>query len=226
MKLTNTIIAAPLLSALLLASAAHADSAWVSDQFEITLRSGPSTSNSIELMLRSGAEVEVLDRDAETGYSRVRTGGGTEGYVLTRYLMNEPAAREQLARLTSQLTSEASRGSSLNSQLGAIRSEYDTATKRIETLERDKSALEEELAEIKRTAANVLAINNQNKDLREQLAAEEIRVATLEQENRELNSQTTRYWFMSGALVLVVGMVLGLWLPRIRWQRRSRYDRF
>ena len=226
MKLTNTIIAAPLLSALFLASAAHADSAWVSDQFEITLRSGPSTSNSIELMLKSGTEVEVLDRDPETGYSQVRTGGGTEGYVLTRYLMNEPAAREQLARLTSQLTSEASRGSSLNSQLGAIRSEYDTATKRIETLEREKSALEEELAEIKRTAANVLSINNQNKDLREQLAAEEIRVATLEQENRELTSQTTRYWFMSGALVLVVGMVLGLWLPRIRWQRRSRYDRF
>ena len=44
-------------------------------------------------------------------------------------------------------------------------------------------------------------------------------MATLEQENRELTSQTTRYWFMSGALVLVVGMILGLWLPRIRCQR-------
>ena len=117
-------------------------------------------------------------------------------------------------------------GTSLNSQLAAIRSEYDAATRQIAGLERDKAALEEELAEIKRTAANVLSINNQNKQLREQLAAEEIRVATLEQENRELTSQTTRYWFMSGALVLVVGMVLGLWLPRIRWQRRSRYDRF
>jgi SH3 domain protein len=218
--------AASLLSALLFVSAASAESAWVSDEFEITLRSGPSTSNAIELMLSSGTELEVLERDAESGYSRVRTGGGTEGWVLTRYLMNEPAAREQLARLTSQLTNEASRGSSLNAQLGAIRSEHDTATKRIETLEREKSGLEEELAEIQRTAANVLAINNQNKQLREELAAEEIRVATLEQENRELSGQTTRYWFMSGALVLVVGMVLGLWLPRIRWQRRSRYDRF
>ncbi len=218
--------AASLLSAMLIASAASAENAWVSDEFEITLRSGPSTSNAIELMLSSGTELEVLEQDAETGYSRVRTGGGTEGWVLTRYLMNEPAARQQLARLTSQLTNEASRGSSLNAQLGAIRTEYDTATKRIETLEREKSGLEEELEEIKRTAANVLSINNQNKQLREQLAAEEIRVATLEQENRELTSQTTRYWFMSGALVLVVGMVLGLWLPRIRWQRRSRYDRF
>ena len=226
MRQVTGIFVALLVSALLFASAASADSAWVSDEFEITLRSGPSTSNAIELMLSSGTQLEVLERDSESGYSRVRTGGGTEGWVLTRYLMNEPAAREQLATLTSQLSSEASRGSSLNAQLGTIRTEYDNATQRIETLEREKSELEEELAEIKRTSANVLSINNQNKQLREQLAAEEIRVATLEQENRELTSQTTRYWFMSGALVLVVGMVLGLWLPRIRWQRRSRYDRF
>ena len=225
MRQVTGIFVALLVSALLFASAASADSAWVSDEFEITLRSGPSTSNAIELMLSSGTQLEVLERDSESGYSRVRTGGGTEGWVLTRYLMNEPAAREQLATLTSQLSSEASRGSSLNAQLGTIRTEYDNATQRIETLEREKSELEEELAEIKRTSANVLSINNQNKQLREQLAAEEIRVATLEQENRELTSQTTRYWFMSGALVLVVGMVLGLWLPRIRWQRRSRYDR-
>jgi len=226
MRQVTGIFVALLVSALLFASAASADSAWVSDEFEITLRSGPSTSNAIELMLSSGTQLEVLERDSESGYSRVRTGGGTEGWVLTRYLMNEPAAREQLATLTSQLSSEASRGSSLNAQLGTIRTEYDNATQRIETLEREKSELEEELGEIKRTSANVLSINNQNKQLREQLAAEEIRVATLEQENRELTSQTTRYWFMSGALVLVVGMVLGLWLPRIRWQRRSRYDRF
>jgi len=156
----------------------------------------------------------------------VRTSGGTEGWVLTRYLMDEPSAREQLATLTSQLTSEASRGSSLNTQLGAIRGEYDAAAQRVDMLESENGKLQSELAEIKRTAANVLTINNQNKGLREQLAAEEIRVAALEQENRELTSQTTRYWFMSGALVLVVGMVLGLWLPRIRWQRRSRYDSF
>jgi SH3 domain protein len=222
----RTFIAVCLIASTLVVRVASAESAWVSDRFEITLRSGPSTSNAIQLMLGSGTELEVLERDAESGYSRVRTGGGTEGWVLTRYLMNEPAAREQLASLTSQLTNEASRGSSLDVQLGAIRGEYDDAQNQIATLERDKSALESELAEIKRTAANVLAINNQNKDLREQLAAEEIRVAALEQENRELSSQTTRYWFLSGALVLVVGMVLGLWLPRIRWQRRSRYDRF
>lgn len=222
----NTILRIALLGAVLAALPANAQNAWVSDQFEITLRSGPSTSNAIELMLDSGTRLEVLERDAETGYSRVRTAGGTEGWVLSRYLMNEPSAREQLEQLSSQLTSEASRGSSLNSQLNAVKGEYDSARQRIATLESEKAALEKELAEIKRTAANVLSINEQNRSLMDQLTAAQIRADTLEQSNRELASQTTRYWFMAGALVLLIGIILGIWLPRIRWQRRSRYDRF
>ncbi len=214
------------LAALLLAGAAFAEPAWVSDQFEITLRSGPSTSNAIQLMVPSGTRLEVLERDPDTGYSRVRTPGGTEGYVLTRYLMREPSAREQLATLSTQLTDANSRGTSLNSQLTGIRDEYAAAERRIDELESQNAELSEELAEIRRTAANVLAINEQNKELREQLNDADIRVDTLEHENRELMRQSKRYWFLSGALVLVVGIMLGLWLPRIRWQRRSRYDRF
>ena len=225
MKLKSGILAIGLLI-LLPATQVAAQSAWVSDQFEIMLRTGPSTNNAIERVLPSGAALEVLERDDETGYTRVRTAAGTEGWVLTRYLMNEPSAREQLEALTSRLTNATAQGSTLTSQLDAVKGEYDSATNRIATLEREKSELEEELAEIRRTAANVIAINDQNKQLRDQLANAEIQAATLEQHNRELTSQTTRYWFMAGALVLVVGMILGIWLPRIRWQRRSRYDRF
>ena len=215
-----------LVCGLLASTAAIAAPAWVTDQFEITLRSGPSTSNAIQLMIDSGLRLEVLERDADSGYTRVRTPGGTEGWVLSRYLMSEPSAREQLANLSSQLTNANSRGSSLDSQMKGVKAEYDAANKKIASLEREKAAVEKELAEIKRTAANVLAINNQNQTLMDQLAAAQIRGDTLEQENRQLTGQTTRYWFMAGALVLLFGIILGIWLPRIRWQRRSRYDRF
>lgn len=205
---------------------AFAQSAWVSDEFEITLRSGPSTSNEIRLMLGSGTQLDVLERDAESGYTRVRTPGGTEGWVLSRYLMPEPSAREQLETLTSQLSSATTRGSSLDEQLNSVRSEYQQSQARIRSLESENSELQSELDEIKSTAANVLSINDQNKELRQQLMDADIQVDALEQENRELESQTNRYWFLSGGLVIVVGIILGLWLPRIRWQRRSRYDRF
>ena len=222
----KTLIAFAASVGLLFVSTASAETAWVTDQFEITLRSGPSTSNAIQLMVGSGTALEVLERDADTGYTHVRTQGGTEGWVLTRYLMNEASAREQLQRLTGQLTNATSRGSSLNSQLAAIKGEHDAAKRQIATLEREKAAVEKELADLKRTAANVLSINEQNESLMEQLAGAQIRADSLEQENRQLSSQTTRYWFMSGGLVLLVGIILGIWLPRIRWQRRSRYDRF
>lgn len=221
----NKILPAGLLG-LFLATTASAQQAWVSDEFEIMLRTGPSTSNAIERVLSSGTPLEILVVDEETGYSMVRTTAGTEGWVLSRYLMNEPSAREQLARLTGQLTDATNEGSSLTQQLDAVRGEYNSANNRIDVLEREKSSLEQELAEIKRTAANVLAIDKQNKDLRDELATTQIEVSTLEQQNRELTAESTRTWFITGALVLVAGIVLGLWLPRIRWQKRSRYDRF
>ncbi len=223
---TTIIAAATSLIGILMCQSAWSESVWVSDEFEVTLRTGPSTGNAIEIMVSSGTELEALERDADTGYTRVQTRGGTEGWVLTRYLMVEPSAREQLQTLTGQLTDASSRGSSLNNQLAAVRSEYDTAERRIEELERDKTELQQELADIRRTAANALAVNDENTKLRDRLMDSDIRVDTLEQESRDLSDQSSRYWFMSGGLVLVIGMVLGLWLPRIQWQRRARYDRF
>jgi SH3 domain protein len=205
---------------------ARAQTAWVSDEFEVMLRTGPSTNNAIQLMVGSGTRLEVLEQDRESGYSRVTTPGGTEGWVLTRYLMGEPAAREQLEQLTSELTDAAAEGSSLTGQLNAIKGEHDAATRRIETLESDKASLQTELDEIKQTAADVLSIDSQNKDLRQQLTDVEIQVSILEQENENLGSRSNRNWFITGALVLFGGVILGLILPRMKFQRKSRYDRF
>ena len=224
----KSILQAACLLGLGLLAVVHAVAApaWVSDQFEIMLRTGPSTTNAIQLMVSSGTELEVLEENAEAGYTKVRTGGGTEGWVLSRYLMTEAPAREQLASLTGQLTSANTRGSSMGTQLNAIKGEYDSANRQIRALENEKDRLQSELATIKRTAANVLSIDSRNKELQEKLTDAEIQASILEQENQELGSQQTRYWFMSGGLVLLIGIILGLWLPRIRWQRRSRYDSF
>ncbi len=209
-----------------LALTADAQSVWVSDQFEVMLRTGPSTSNAIQLMVDSGTELEILGEDAEAGYTQVRTGGGTEGWVLSRYLMSEPSAREQLEQLTGQLTSATAEGTSTTSQLNAVRGEYDNATRQIRQLEQDNSGLQSQIDDITQKAANTLAIDRQNQDLRQQLTDVEIKVSILEQENEKLGGQTTRNWFITGALVLFVGVLLGLILPRMKFQRRSRYDSF
>ena len=86
---------------LLLTSAASAQPRYVSDRLEVTLRTGTSTQHSIIRMVPSGARVEVLETDGASGYSRVRAADGTEGWVLTRYLMEEPAARDPKRMISS-----------------------------------------------------------------------------------------------------------------------------
>lgn len=226
--ITRTIYlyAAALVICLGLTLPAAAESVWVSDQFEVMLRTGPSTSNAIQLMISSGTELEVLAEDAEAGYTQVRTAGGTEGWVLSRYLMTEASARQQLVTLTQQLTSANAEGSSMGSQLTAIRAESENATRRIRQLEQENSDLQAQMDEIARKAANTLAIDRQNQELRQQLTDAEIKGSMLEQENATLSGQTKRNWFITGALVLFGGVLLGLILPRMKFQRRSRYDSF
>ena len=211
---------------LLAAGVAAGQSAWVSDEFEVTLRTGPSTSNAIELMVSSGTRLEVMEQDADSGYSRVRTQGGTEGWVLTRYLMDEPSAREQLQNLTTQLTDAAAEGDSLGSQLVAIRTEYDSATRRIADLEGENARLQREMDEISSKAANTLAIDRQNQELQQKLTDAEIQVNVLEQEKDRLTGQSNRTWFVTGAAVIFVGVLVGLILPRMNFRRKSRYDTF
>ncbi len=205
---------------------AQAETRYVTDRFEILLRSGPSGSHAIQRMVYSGTSLEVLEHDSEKGYTKVQTKGGTEGWVLSRYLMKEPAARTQLEKLTKQLTNTTAEGGSMRTQLNSIKNEYDDARKRIVDLDGENKRLEDELAKIKRTAADVLAIDMQNKELSQQLTETETRVNALQQENNALTSGKERDWFIAGALVLFVGLLLGLILPRISWQKRSRYGGF
>ena len=217
----------PFLAALLLAVLAQsvaAQTRYVSDEFEITLRTGPSTANQIIRMLESGTQLEMLEQDPESGYTRVRTLGGTEGWVISRYLMTEPAARDQLAAMRQRLETIRNQSGDLGAQLDDLTRAKQEAEARIRTLEAENKQLEAELAEIRRTASNVLAIDAENNALREQLSTAEVQIAALQQENGELASRRNRDWFIAGAAVLLAGVLVGIIVPRIRWRKRSRWS--
>ena len=80
----------------LVAAMATGQTLYVSDQLVITVRTGPSTENSIIGNLVSGDPVEVLETGADSGYTLVRTESGTEGWVLRRYLAELPVAQDRL----------------------------------------------------------------------------------------------------------------------------------
>ena len=201
-----------------------AETRYVSDRLEIQMRTGKGTKFRILRMLPSGTPLEVLEVDQENGYARVRAPGGVEGWVLNRYLMKGRAARDRLADAEKRLAELELENRKLKTSFGELKQEKGQADDQRSELDKNNRKLTQELEEIRRTASSALAIDAENKDLKGKIVAYERQLQTLQQENEGLKDRTARDWFMVGAGVVILGMIIGLIIPRIRWRKKSSWD--
>jgi SH3 domain protein len=148
---------------LLFTTSVFAETRYVSDQLEVTLRRGPTLSHAILRMLKSGTPVEVLEVDKESGRIQVKTNNGQEGWILTRYLSAEPTARVQLEQLLKSMNQKEDANISVVEQLKTIRNEHETAKRLITQLESENKKLTEQLSSLKTTAANVSTLKRKQK---------------------------------------------------------------
>ena len=209
-----------------LAGNAVAETRYVSDVLEITMRSGKGTSFGITRMLRSGTAVQVLEVDKKSGYTQVRTKSGKEGWVLSRFLMNGRAARERLAATEKSLAELELENRKLTTSMSTLTEEKKTLASNLGELEGESRSVSQELTEIKRTASSALAIDSENKDLKGRLVSLERQLQTVQQENQSLKDRTARDWFMVGAAVVLLGIIIGLIIPKIRFRKKSSWDTF
>jgi SH3 domain protein len=220
----NLIVLASLF--LIMIGNAQAESRYVSDKLEITMRSGKGNSYSITRMLGSGTRVEVLEVDKSTGYSKVRTNSGKEGWVLSRYLMRSQAARDRLAAAEKKLAELELEKRKLETTMMALSDEKNALNKKLSSLDGESRKVSQELTEIRRTASSALAIDSENKELKGRVVSLERELQTVQQENEGLKDRTARDWFMVGAAVVLLGIIVGLIIPRIRLRKKSSWDTF
>jgi SH3 domain protein len=209
-----------LLISLVLFGTAYGETLYVTDRLKVTMRRGESTGHKIVHMLPSGAPVEVISRNPATGYAKVKA-QGSEGYVLIRHLMDEPSPREQLGELKQRLQELQQAPDQLQSKLASLQTEHKALRQAHEELQTLKQQLQQEVESIRNTAANAISIGNERNDLRTTVAALTRERENLKQENRDLSNRTAQNWFLIGAGVIIAGIVLGLILPHLRFQRRK-----
>jgi SH3 domain protein len=211
-----------LMAAFFCAATVGAQPRYVTDNLSVELRRGPSLEYLILRSVPAGAAVQVLEQDAETGYSRVRVvDGGVEGWILTRFLQTEPAARDKLAAAERNLEAARSRVTELESQVTELAGKLggtEQALQQTEQMQADASA---ELADIRQAAANVIEIREQNDTLRQSLAETQDELKGLRDQNSALRSRERQNWFIVGACVLLGGILIGLIAPSLRRRRRT-----
>lgn len=222
MGMTMKKVVAVLFAVIGVSMLAHADTRYVSDQLEVTMRSGKSTQHNIVRVLKSGTSVELLETDEESGYAKVRLPSGMEGWVLSRFLSDEPIARDKLAALVETAATLRSQLQDTGSNLKQARTESANLDKERVRLVAENSNLVNELTELRRTAANPIAIDEENQALKTKMAVLEDELQTLKHKYQAMEEQTAQNWFMIGAGVVLLGIIIGLLLPNMRFGRRKR----
>lgn len=195
---------------------------YVSDVLYITLRTGQGDEFKILKTLKSGTKLELIEK-ADDKYAKVRMIDGTEGYVQHRFLIDEPTADIMLASAQAKIESLTRENSQLKEKYQKTRSELRDTEKERKRLDKVSSKLEKDQKEMATVAAKPLQLDRENKELRTQNAELSKQVEMLKRENDNLSGASSRDWFLTGAGVILLGVIIGLVVPRLRLRKTSSW---
>ena len=190
-----------------MAITAAAETRYVTDQFEITFRSGPGDQYRILRMVRTGQRLELLETAGD--WRRVEGPDGQTGWVRTQHLRPDPPARQTLQVMTARLESIEAERDSLreeNERLHRLNQELE------EHLREKEARLEEAVSDYEALLADsedFLRIREEHETLTNQVAEKRARIEELEGRITDEFLSSAIKWFLAGAGVLLFGMLLG-----------------
>lgn len=209
------------LAALLLSTTLQAETLYITDSFRVPMRTGSTNAYRIKAELKTGTAVELLESDADSGYSKVKTSRGTEGWVLTRYLISQPIARARLANAEKKLQQLSEQKQQLTSDQSELQKTADSMLQDNQTLQEINGKLVDELTYIKQISGNTVAINQRNQELVEENQQLQNQIELLTAQNDRLKEDTKQDFFLYGAGTVILGIILGLTIPSIRRKRKD-----
>lgn len=186
---------------------AFAETRYVSDRLEITVRAGAGNEYRIIRMLNSGQQVQIVEPGDD--WSKVRIPGGQEGWTLTRFLQSDPPARQALQTLTARLEPLELERASLkqeNERLIRMNQEIEGQLKEVVTQFDASVAAHEKLRE---ESSEFLEMKEAHKQFLSDIEEKNMRIEELEGRVTEQFLSQAISWFLAGAGVLLLGMLLG-----------------
>jgi SH3 domain protein len=181
------------------------NTAYVKDIMEIALRVAPGTGSKLLRTIRSGDMVTVLE-EAE-GWSRVKMKDGTEGWVVSRYLIQQEPASIQ----THALTEENTRLKQITADLAGKNAELAKANEELKAgvtqFKTESEDLKKELEQLKLGSKEYLTLKKENETLKARQQGAE---SSSNKGTKGSEENTDPYvWMIYGAAILVCGMLLG-----------------
>ena len=199
-------------------SGVQARSNYVTDDFEVMLRTGPSIQNKIVRPLRSGTRIEVLREDSGNGHSQVQLSSGEIGYMLTRFITDKPSARTRLKSVEEQVAQLRSEPNEIRTLLADSQDENRQLITQNISLTNDAKVAQAELDEIKAISGDVIKLSAQNQKLESEVQQLLLQLDDIRIQNEALKDNSERVRNLLGIGILLLGLFLG-WVLSISGRR-------
>ncbi|MCK4841138.1 MAG: TIGR04211 family SH3 domain-containing protein [Methylococcales bacterium] len=210
-----------------LSSVVNAKSVYVTDNMKYTLRSTESTRGKILKMMPSGTALTLVEENKDSGYSKVETRDGVEGYILTRHTLNRPISRWYLNKANKKLAALQSAYNKIDLELTQLKNNNNKTLSSNSTLSKERNKLSKDLNELRRTAANAVQLKHDRDQSRIDFIDLNNNFKKISLENQMLKNSATQDWFLYGGILSLFGVILGFILPKLSWRRKaSNWDTF
>jgi len=238
MFLKNLILCILLLSAIATSSSALAITStasdnntistkrYITDVFEVTLRSGTSTTNEILMLLKSGQAVTLLEQDSVSQYSLVKAENGKQGYILSRFLVDIPPARQRLASLQQETAAQKQENESLKSEISTLQTDLANLLLSNENLKNSVETSEDELERVSIAAESTFDVIEANRTMEATITSLQQQQSLLADENAILKDSTRMDWFIRGGAVSLLAFLIGILVTRIRWKKQESWGSY
>ncbi|QKQ23959.1 TIGR04211 family SH3 domain-containing protein [Candidatus Ruthia endofausta] len=191
---------------------------YITDQVDIPMREDKTFGNNIVRSLSSGSKLSILQA-TEDGWTQVKYKNST-GWVISRYLSNNPSARVQLEKLrqshnANQLltTKQSKRNTELEKQVKTLKSKNTGLSMQVSKSQAEKQHIEQ-------IYQDALKLEHSNERLATQVLQLKTEIQLLENNSTATQESSSRNWFIVGGLVLFFGMMIGFIFPNFVNRRR------
>ncbi len=201
---------------------AFSESMYIDDTLLVPIRSGESTSYRIvHKGISSGTKVEILEHNKESGYSKILTPGGIEGYLPTRYLVAEPIAKIKLEQANKDLTKLRQEHEKLQQTYSELKSEHQSLSKNFKETEQSLDKNVQELSHIRSVSSNALTLDQRNRELRENNEQLRNELELLQTDNSRLKEKAESNMMLVGGALVLLGVILALLIPMIKPSKKN-----
>jgi SH3 domain protein len=207
---------------LLLATTLWARTMYVSDTFEIVVRSekNTETGRNIIKLLPTGTAVEVIEMD--DSWATVQLPDGRTGYTLKRYLLSRLPYKLTAEKLQEEVEEQRQRLATLTEQLTTLQTEH----RRLQETSRGQATqltdITKKYEQLRQGASEYLQLKADYTHLQQVHEQGQQQLSALEESHLLLKKSRNLSWFLSGAGVMLAGWIIGMITERFRGRRKRQ----